>query len=359
MYTKDFGFTTQMRYVNYAVQVGTWWHLFLSFAIAVTAAGVAYQTSEYRGRTWEWWLLIGQSGCMVVPVLTQWIMTNNWSGWRYMVHLAGCVGFASWHGIFIVAHVFKWIDCQDEEMCIGQAPLGNPWYGSSEDGSADIWFLVNFFAVGVSFSMCVLCGLYNFWLRNKIELRLALAMASSRRATNPNALSLESGPYGSGREYALGNQLSGNSSFADADGYSPIFAQLLEPAAGSQEIVPIGDSIDVDPRQGTYWLENRLELTAMYVAPQSVDFVRMALQTAGDNNLQLVRGPSLEDAGFTWPTWLSTPHIGVVLPSSAEPLLSIAAAAADTGMSRRSSTFAARPAASAAISSHLGGAADL
>jgi hypothetical protein len=313
MYTKDFGFTTQMRYINIAVQVGTWWHFFLAFAIAVTANGVAYQTDLYRGRTWDWWLLVCQCGCFVVPALTQWIMVNNWSGWRYMVHLAACGGIGVWHGIFIVVHVFKWIDCQSEEMCIGQAPLGNIWYGASEKGDADIWFLVNFFAVGVSFSMCVLQGLYNFWLRNKVELRLALAMASSRRATNPNALSLESGPYGSGREYALGAQLSsGNANHM----VSSEIAVLVEPTAGSPDIVPIGDSLDVDPRDGrTYWLENRLELVAAYVAPSSVDFVRMALLTAGDDNLQLVAGPSLEEVSPSWPAWLVTPHIPVVLQS--------------------------------------------
>lgn len=278
MWAKDFGYASRLSFLGRAIGLAVLLHTVVVFGIGIASFGIAYDGATRRLETWFYWRWCTQCIGVFALLAMYWLRHFNWANWRYWVQMIVCGVCAGWHAVFIGYAIRDWIDCTVYTNCIGQSPLGIPWLDSD---NPDPLFITMFVLVSVSMIWCAIYVIIGFYLRNRINMRLALAHAASRRAIDPNAQLLSGGMYGAPPGGGAGPAIM----------MSEIRDQLPElPAL-------IGGEYG-EPTQ-SYYIMSALDDEATYVRPDELDQVRALMAIGGDRNLQLVAGPHVSTLEFS------------------------------------------------------------
>ena len=295
MYVKDFGYTTRLAFLTKVIGLMIVTHCVVVFGIGITTFGIAYDGDTRRLDTWFYWRWSTQCIGVFALVSMYWLRYNNWANWRYWIQLIICFVSAAWSAVFIGYGIRDWISCDVYTNCIGQQPLGVPWK-FSDVTSVDILFLCVFFLAAANMIWSALYCIIGFYLRNKINLRLALAAAHSKIASNPNSELLTMGVYGGG---------------APAGGGAFITCELEDHVP---QLPPLIQSELDGAVLQSYYIKSHMDDEATYVDPKDVEEIRYMINQCGDRNIELVAGPHVSTLGTV--TWLSSfftvPHVPIV-----------------------------------------------
>ena len=291
MWAKDYGYAARLSWIGRAVGVAVLLHALVVFGIGIASFGIAYDGALRRLETWFYWRWCTQCIGVFALLAMYWLRHFNWANWRYWVQMIVCGVCAGWHAVFIGYAIRDWIDCTVYTNCIGQSPLGIPWLDSD---NPDPLFITMFVLVATSMVWCAGYVLLGFYLRNRINMRLALAHAASRKAIDPNAQLLSGGMYGA----PPGGGMTGG-------GGAAFVMFELQDALPPAPMLISGEY--GEPTQ-SYYIMSTLDDEATYVSPDQVDMVRLMIAHGGDRNLQLVAGPHVNSLDFS----LFTPHVPVL-----------------------------------------------
>jgi len=288
----DYGFSARLRSVYYVIYALLFVTSVCVVGFGYFARGIAGPVITERGKGLDYFLIVGHPVVVLALWATHWLMYNNWSAWRYYVHLGVCIPIAAYQGGYLIRAATMFIECLNYEQCMGQSPLGNPWLGAKKH---DNFWLFHGGLVAVAFLCTVGMILFNFFLRNEIDLRLAIAMMSSGQdgtATGPSNFANYS-LYGSA---TLGNELASSSS-SDQSMFAPgalaaIISHMLGYDVAKRAL--IGDPLEVlhDEKGEHWWLRHGKGDESLYIKSENLERTRHHVLLANDMNLQIFRGPA-------------------------------------------------------------------
>ena len=178
--TTAVGFTTRLRYAYWVVNIV----LILNTAVVMCYGPVAGsvlwdEVDETRFVSWTFWWWWGQSLAFYTPILTLWLMSHNWYGAYYAIHLVGMLVAIAIHIMWAIMVIDVFVKCTPR-FCDGDQNIAalNPKWGTAPD--IGLWAYTGVVCV---FFLCDLFYLlFNYYLHRKTEFRTQLEVAAASRA---------------------------------------------------------------------------------------------------------------------------------------------------------------------------------